>query len=190
MNKLMGKLKSGKKGFTLIELVVVILIIAILAVVLIPQLSAMTNKAKTAGVQEAFREYQVAAQTVAMEQSGLPVDELEANTIKAGTAALMNKNLDAVNQLSANSTGDAVTIKRLDPWNIEYTYKYTAAETEDTDHNGVVNGARVTITSNGPDGVAGNDDDLSTTVEYRAGSVITTTAGFSLNAKDPKVPTV
>ena len=186
MNKLMGKLKSGKKGFTLIELVVVILIIAILAVVLIPQLSAMTNKAKTAGVQEAFREYQVAAQTVAMEQSGLPVDEFETDhSLKAGTAALMNKNLDAVNQLGTDGSTNAVTIDRKDPWGNAYSYKYTAAEETDTDSNSVVNGARVTIISNGADGVADSADDLSTTVEYRAGSVITTTDGFSLNAVDP-----
>ena len=60
-------MRNSKKGFTLIELVIVILIIAILFVVLVPQLSAMVNKAKTAGVQEDFREFSTAAQAVAYE---------------------------------------------------------------------------------------------------------------------------
>ena len=180
MKNILNRLNK-KKGFTLVELVIVILIIAILFVVLIPQLSAMTNKAKMTGVQEAFREYQVAAQSVCYEQSGLPADEFETDhSLKAGTAFLMNKGLDPANQLGTNGTDDAVTIKRLDPWKNAYTYTYEAAVTtgDDSTHHG----PRVTITSNGPDGVAGNDDDLSTTVTYEAGSVLTTTAGFSLNA--------
>ena len=156
---------EGKKGFTLIELVIVILVIGILFVFLTPQLSSMVNKAKTAGVEQDFREYQIAAETVAYEQSGFDGFEDE-----AGRTAALNANLDAVNQIAADGSTNE------DPWDNAYTYSY------DADANAV------TFVSLGADGVAGTEDvndDLSTTVTYTEGSVIVTTEGFSLNAEAP-----
>lgn len=49
MNKnLLTKLKKNKKGFTLIELIVVIAILGILAAIAIPRFAGFTDKAKTA----------------------------------------------------------------------------------------------------------------------------------------------
>lgn len=166
-------LTNSKKGFTLIELVIVILIIAILAVVLIPQLSAMTNKAKTTGVQQVFREYEIAAQAVAHEQSGFK--ELVTGT--GATADLtklveaMNANLDTANKLTSK-TGEPATTTRMDPWKQAYTINYDADA--------------ITVTSTGADKTDKTADDLSVTVAYKAGSVETTTKGFSLNAEENK----
>ena len=50
--------KSNKKGFTIVELVIVIAVIAILAAVLIPTFSGIVTKAKeNAALQEAKNEY-------------------------------------------------------------------------------------------------------------------------------------
>ena len=50
--------RNNKKGFTIVELVVVIAVIAILAAVLIPTFSGITTKAKqSAAIQEAKNAY-------------------------------------------------------------------------------------------------------------------------------------
>lgn len=51
--------KTNKKGFTIVELVIVIAVIAILAAVLIPTFSNLVTKAnKNAAMQEARNEYE------------------------------------------------------------------------------------------------------------------------------------
>lgn len=52
--------KNNKKGFTIVELVIVIAVIAILAAVLIPTFSGVVNKAnQNAAMQEARNEYEL-----------------------------------------------------------------------------------------------------------------------------------
>lgn len=53
--------KTNKKGFTIIELVIVIAVIAILAAVLIPTFTSISNRAKeSAALQEAKNAYTLA----------------------------------------------------------------------------------------------------------------------------------
>ena len=186
MNKLINRVRQHKKAFTLIELVIVILIIAILAVVLIPQLSSMTNKAKTAGVQEDFHEFQIASQAVAYEQSGFGA----VGTDNATVLALLNKNLDTENGIDNVTLGEGKS-KNTDPWNKEYKVELFSALASDSDANSagtavsdvtdVVKAVR--FTSGGPNGAIGTgNDDLTTTIYYNnAGSVVVTTNGFSLD---------
>ena len=179
MFKLINKARQHKKAFTLIELVIVILIIAILAVVLIPQLSSMTNKAKMAGVQEDFREFQIAAQTVAYEHSGFGV--------RSGVEALLNENLDTQNTLTSGASANK------DPWNLAYKAVYSTAVDGAADASpanddvirsvtfisGGANGV-IEAASTGFDTLAG--DDLATKVTYETdGSITVKTAGFSLD---------
>lgn len=57
-------MKNKKKGFTLVELIVVLAILAILAAMLVPALTGYIDKANEKKVVAAARQYYIAAQTV------------------------------------------------------------------------------------------------------------------------------
>ena len=64
------KLKENKKGFTLVELIVVLVILAILAALLVPALTGYIDKAKEKAIIAETRQCVMAAQTLADESYG------------------------------------------------------------------------------------------------------------------------
>lgn len=64
------KLKENKKGFTLVELIVVLVILAILAAILIPALTGYIDKAKNKSIIAETRSAVMAAQTLIDEAYG------------------------------------------------------------------------------------------------------------------------
>ena len=60
--------KNNKKGFTLVEIIVVLVILAILAAILIPSMVGWIDKAKEKQVYVEARTYLLAAQTLASEK--------------------------------------------------------------------------------------------------------------------------
>lgn len=60
-------MKNKKKGFTLVELIVVLAILAILAAMLVPALTGYIDKANEKKAVAAARQYAIAAQSVASE---------------------------------------------------------------------------------------------------------------------------
>lgn len=63
--------KNNKKGFTLVELIVVLVILAILAALLIPALTGYIDKAKEKQIIAQTRQAVMAAQTLADEKYAL-----------------------------------------------------------------------------------------------------------------------
>ena len=63
-------LRKSKKGFTLVELIVVLVILAILAALLIPALTGYIDKAKTKQIVAQTRQAVMAAQTIYDEAYG------------------------------------------------------------------------------------------------------------------------
>ena len=66
--------RDGKKGFTLVELIVVLVILAILAALLLPALTGYIDKAKKKQIIAETRQAVMAAQTVVDEMYGARSD--------------------------------------------------------------------------------------------------------------------
>lgn len=64
----MFKLMKSKKGFTLVEVIVVLVILAILAAIMIPAMTGWIDKAKEKSVLVEARSALLAAQTLASEE--------------------------------------------------------------------------------------------------------------------------
>lgn len=81
--------KNNRKGFTIVELVIVIAVIAILAGVLIPTFSGIVKKAKeNAALQEAKNEYtNVYAMAISSDGVIAEDDDFDANGNKVDTPA-------------------------------------------------------------------------------------------------------
>ena len=77
MNNLMKRSSklNNKKGFTLVELIVVIVIIGILAAVLAPKLGGFTDKAREAGVLASANQIATAAEALYAENGKAPTSD-------------------------------------------------------------------------------------------------------------------
>jgi type IV pilus assembly protein PilA len=87
LKKLWNK-KNDKKGFTLVELIVVLIILAILAALLIPALTGYIDKAKNKQIIAETRQAVMAAQTL-----------LDEEYAQGGGAALAVPDMDAIKEL-------------------------------------------------------------------------------------------
>ena len=116
-----------RKAFTFIELLIVIAIIGILFVVLISKVNFATDKAKTTGVQNDFRSFQLAFETVARENAGFSsfVDEDYEQLEMA-----INKNLDNKLHIDIDDVTGEISMLNgaLDPWNTEYHGTYISGD--------------------------------------------------------------
>lgn len=68
MLKRLKEVRNDKKGFTLVELIVVLVILAILAALLIPSLTGYIDKAKKKQIEAETRQVVMAAQTLVDEE--------------------------------------------------------------------------------------------------------------------------
>jgi len=70
-----GKLLRGEKGFTLIELIVVVIIIGILAALVVPRFAGKTDKAKVNGAMSALKSIKTVLDLYYEENGTYPADE-------------------------------------------------------------------------------------------------------------------
>lgn len=103
---MLKKMKNNKKGFTLVELIVVLVILAILAALLIPALTGYIDKAKRKSIVAETRQVVMAAQTLVDEAYG----SVKAGTeITVGSADTNAVKLTAVKEL-AEVKGTVVSV--------------------------------------------------------------------------------
>lgn len=95
--------KNNKKGFTLVELIVVLIILAILAALLVPALTGYIDKAKDRQIKAETRQAVMAAQTLVDEEyvkaspdySKVTVDAIKDLAEVSGTITFAKENVDA-----------------------------------------------------------------------------------------------
>lgn len=126
----------NKKGFTLIEIMLVVIILGVLAAMVVPRLTGRSDEAR-----------QSVAKTDIDSNLALAIDLYE---VDLGSYP---DSLDELSQASAgaaNWKGPYLKKKPADPWGKPYIYKYPGDHNEDG----------YDLSSAGRDGVEGNDDDV------------------------------
>ncbi|MBN1913541.1 MAG: type II secretion system major pseudopilin GspG [Candidatus Omnitrophica bacterium] len=128
-----------KKGFTLIEIMLVVIIIGALVAMVMPRLSGRGEQARMAAAEADIRSnIATALKLYELDNGNFPTSE-------EGLAALFTKSASA---LSWN--GPYLEKKPLDPWGREYKYK-SPGDNRPADYD---------LYSLGKDGIEGTADDV------------------------------
>ena len=167
----MSKLnKLNKRGFTLVEILVVILIIGILFVAFLPRIDFAGDKARETGVKASLRSYMVASEQLLREYAGFKDDSnLKNNALE------LNKLLDASNRLKVDDRGEistnAIKTNEEDPWKKNYEVEFI---------KGTGTERKIVVASWGKTQTAGTADYLLLTT-YKDGVIKSCTAGLNVN---------
>lgn len=138
----MTKNRSGEKGFTLVELMIVVIILSTLAAMIIPRFAGRSEESKRA-----------AAHTDIHSNLGSALDMFELDngfypTTEQGLSALAEA--PATPPIPKNWRGPYIKKKGFnDPWGNPYQYRSPGAVSKDYE-----------IFSMGPNGVEGGNDDI------------------------------
>jgi len=125
----------GKKGFTLIELMLVVIIIGVLVSMVMPRLVGRSEEAKRAAARADINANISVALDLYELDNGVYPDSLDDLKIRPTS--------------STKWRGPYLKKKPLDPWGNPYIYKYPGEHNSDYD-----------LYSYGPDGKEGGGDDI------------------------------
>lgn len=105
--KSLAALRKNKKGFTLVEVIVVLVILAILAAILVPSLTGYIDKANQRAIVAETRACVMAAQTIASEKYATTTKTwAEDDTTAAKTLAEVTGTIDEVKLNEKNQVTD------------------------------------------------------------------------------------
>ncbi|MDD5680589.1 MAG: type II secretion system major pseudopilin GspG [Candidatus Omnitrophica bacterium] len=127
----------NKKGFTLIELMLVVIILGILVAMVVPRLVGRGEQARRQAAEADIRSNIALALDLYELDNGAYPEKLE-DLLK-----------DPGESKASNWNGPYLKRKPVDPWGREYSYKYPGQNNKDYD-----------LYSYGADGVEGGGDDI------------------------------
>jgi general secretion pathway protein G len=131
-----------QKGFTLIEIMIVVIIIASLAAIVMPRLSGRSEQAKVVVAQTDINS------SISLALKLYQLDNGKFPTTEQGLAALISKPSSA--PVPVNWKEPYLDKKPIDPWGNPYQYKSPGAH----------NSSTFDLNSFGGDGVEGTADDV------------------------------
>lgn len=178
MNKLTN-LKKRKKGFTLVEILVVIVIIGLLFAIFVPRIDFASNSARETGVKSDFRAFMLATEQVMRENAGLgfvtgtTVDSATTNTNTTAVVGKLNQYLDPALAMSVASGTNKALSAQLDPWNKQYQMVTNAKKG--------ANNSKILFECGGKDSAIDGNNDFILLTTYTDGVIKSATNGFSSN---------
>ncbi len=121
-------MKKSNKGFTLVELIVVLVILAILAAILVPALLGYIDKAREKQITTNAEAAYVAAQAIATEQygKGAKTPKVTADMVKGLTDISEEFTITPTFGGKSGSTDESVSTNRSKFIIKEFTYKQTS----------------------------------------------------------------
>ncbi len=131
-----------KKGFTLIELMIVVIIIAALAAMVVPRLGSRSEQAKVAVAEADINA------NISLALKLYKLDNGRYPTTSQGLKALLER--PTASPMPTNWNGPYLEKEPLDPWNNAYQYKNPGAQNKDN----------YDLYSMGTDGTEGTEDDI------------------------------
>ncbi len=131
-----------KKGFTLVELMIVVIIIAALSAMVVPRLGSRAEQAKIAVAKADINS------NIGLALKLYKLDNGRYPTTSQGVNALFSK--PSSSPTPNNWNGPYLDNEALDPWQNAYQYKSP----------GAYNPTGYDLYSLGPDGIEGTEDDI------------------------------